>query len=76
MCALSSIPIFGYIEVKLSLIAHAFFDQGDFANTEIIVNAFNQLNVCLMEHLHGNISQSLPLKYMFIGLPLRDIILK
>ncbi|XP_058443728.1 late secretory pathway protein AVL9 homolog [Malaya genurostris] len=73
VCALLSIPIYGYVEVKLSLIAHAFFEQGDFSCTEILVKAYKQLNACLhsMEPL-----ELAPARLHFIGLPLRDLVLK
>lgn len=70
VCALISIPIFGYIDVKLSLIAHAFFDQGDFASTGILKEAYDHLNSCLS-------SQNIfSIKQLNIGLNLRDLILK
>lgn len=72
VCVLASIPLYGYIEVKLSLIAQAFFEQGDFSNTEIIKNAYDQLNVCLCDGFIG----SNPLHQIYVGLPIRDIILR
>lgn len=72
VCAISTIPLYGYIEVKLSLIAQAFFDQGDFSNISIIQKAYDNLNTCLIE----NISSLTPIKQTFIGLSVRDIILK
>lgn len=72
MCAIVSIPLYGYIEVKLSLIAQAFFDQGDFSNIEIIKTAYEHLNVCLCE----NSIDSSPMKQIYVGLPVRDIILR
>lgn len=73
ICALISQPIYGYIEVKLSLIAHAFFEQGDFETTKLLTDAYNQLNACLINNRHLLPS---PLKQINIGLNLRDIILK
>lgn len=72
VCALASVPFYGYIEVKLALIAQAFFDQGDFANTEIIRNAFDQLNACLSDGFIG----SSPWQHIHVGLPIRDITLR
>lgn len=57
----------GYIEVKLSLIADAYFNIGDFEMRDMLKDAFNQLNSCL-EH---NIKPS-----PYVGLPIRDIVLK
>lgn len=73
VCALLSIPIYGYVEVKLSLIAHAFFEQGDFSCTEILVKAYEQLNACLnsMEPL-----ELAPARLHFVGLPMRELVLK
>lgn len=72
VCALVSIPVYGYIEVKLSLIAHAFFDQGDFSQTDILCKAYDQLNACLLSS--GQFSS--PAQQISVGLPLRDLILK
>ncbi|XP_062537439.1 late secretory pathway protein AVL9 homolog [Armigeres subalbatus] len=73
VCALLSIPIYGYVEVKLSLIAHAFFEQGDFSCTDILVKAFEQQNACLysMDPL-----ELAPARLHFVGLPLRELLLK
>lgn len=69
VCILAALPLYGYIEVKLSLIANAFFDQGDFSCTDIIVKAYDQLNACLIDEPN-------PLCHIDVGLPLREIILK
>lgn len=69
VCALLSQPLYGYIEVKLSLIAQSFFDQGDFSNTDIIRNAYDHLQLCF-EH-----KASLPLQ-LHVGLSLRDVVLR
>lgn len=69
VCVLSRSPIYGYIEVKLSLIADAFFEQGDFDSTEILVKAYQQLNACLID-------ESRPLRHFYVGLSLREIMLK
>lgn len=73
VCALLSIPIYGYVEVKLSLIAHAYFEQGDFDCTDILVRAYEQLNACLtsMDPL-----ELAPSRLHFVGLPLRELVLK
>uniref|UniRef100_A0A1Q3FWU8 UDENN domain-containing protein n=1 Tax=Culex tarsalis TaxID=7177 RepID=A0A1Q3FWU8_CULTA len=73
VCALLSIPIYGYVEVKLSLIAHAYFEQGDFAGTDILERAYEQLNACLtsMDPL-----ELAPSRLHFVGLPLRELVLK
>ncbi|XP_031629343.1 late secretory pathway protein AVL9 homolog [Contarinia nasturtii] len=70
VCALVSRPLYGYIEVKLSLIAQSFFDQGDFSNTDIIRTAYDHLNVCLIENNTSLTSQ------IHVGLSIRDIVLR
>lgn len=71
VCILAAVPVFGYVEVKLSLIAQSYFDQGDFARTDILVNAYRQLNACLLD------ANALALhQHHFVGLPLRDIVLR
>lgn len=47
VCCLTSVPIYAYIEVKLALIADAFFEQGDFSNTDLLVRAYQELNASL-----------------------------
>lgn len=68
-----SYPIYGYVEVKLSLIAQCFFDQGDFSSVDILVNVFEQLNACLT---HENLTGLSPERYFSVGLNLREIVLK
>lgn len=70
VCILARLPIYGYIEVKLALIADAFFDQGDFSCTEILVKAYQQLNACLLDE-----ETRRPLRHFHVGLSLREIVL-
>lgn len=63
--------MYGYIEVKLSLIAQTYFDQGDFSRTDILRHAYYQLNACLRDASALAIHQ-----HHFVGLPLRDILLR
>lgn len=70
VCALISRPLFGYIEVKLSLIAQSFFDQGDFSNVDIIRSAYDHLNACSPERTLSLQTQ------IHVGLSIRDIVLK
>lgn len=70
VCALVTRPLYGYIEVKLSLIAQSFFDQGDFSNTDIIRKAYNNLDTCLTENKSSLTTQ------IYIGLSIRDVILR
>ncbi|KFB37255.1 AGAP000251-PA-like protein [Anopheles sinensis] len=73
VCTLLSLPIYGYIEVKLSLIAQAFFEQGDFSTTDILVKAYDQLNAVLTSPERQTM---LPPQLYFIGIPLRELLLK
>lgn len=68
VCALLSLPIYGYVEVKLSLIADAFFID---TNTDILIQAYDQLNQCM---LNGGIGS--PQQHLHVGLNLRDLFLK
>ncbi|EDW07475.1 late secretory pathway protein AVL9 homolog [Drosophila mojavensis] len=70
VCILARLPIYGYIEVKLALIADAFFDQGDFSCTELLVKAYQQLNACLLDE-----ETQRPLRHFHVGLSLREIVL-
>ncbi|KAH8421360.1 hypothetical protein KR009_002927 [Drosophila setifemur] len=70
VCVLARQPIYGYIEVKLALIADAFFDQGDFSVTELLVKAYHQLNACLLDD-----ETRRPLRHYHVGLSLREIVL-
>ncbi|XP_034490600.1 late secretory pathway protein AVL9 homolog [Drosophila innubila] len=70
VCILARLPIYGYIEVKLSLIADAFFDQGDFSCTDLLVKAYQQLNACLLDE-----ETRRPLRHFHVGLSLREIVL-
>lgn len=71
VCCLARLPIYGYIEVKLSLIADAFFEEGDFSSTDLLVKAYQQLNACLLD---GDESRR-PLRHFYVGISLREIVL-
>uniref|UniRef100_A0A182M752 UDENN domain-containing protein n=1 Tax=Anopheles culicifacies TaxID=139723 RepID=A0A182M752_9DIPT len=73
VCTLLSLPIYGYVEVKLSLIAQAFFEQGDFSSTDILVKAYEQLNACLTSLEPQEIAST---RLHFVGVPLRSLLLK
>ncbi|KAM7349122.1 late secretory pathway protein AVL9 homolog isoform 2-T2 [Cochliomyia hominivorax] len=70
VCCLARLPIYGYIEVKLSLIADAFFETGDFSSTDLLVKAYQQLNACLLSD-----ESRRPLRHFHVGLSLREIVL-
>lgn len=70
VCCLARLPIYGYIEVKLALIADAFFETGDFTSTDLLVKAYQQLNACLLSD-----ESRRPLRHFHVGLSLREIVL-
>ena len=43
VCILSRVPLFGYIEAKLDVVTHAYFN-GKFTDVAILVSAYNDLN--------------------------------
>lgn len=67
VCVLSKIPLFGQIQVKMSLITHAYFEEGDFSKISILEDTYHHLNSVLMQ----NDIQS----QMYVGLSARDFIL-
>ncbi|XP_023309531.2 late secretory pathway protein AVL9 homolog [Lucilia cuprina] len=71
VCCLARLPIYGYIEVKLALIADAFFETGDFSSTDLLVKAYQQLNACLLSD-----ESRRPLRHFHVGLSLREIVLQ
>ncbi|KAG5888480.1 hypothetical protein JTB14_022108 [Gonioctena quinquepunctata] len=68
VCVLSRIPLFGQIQVKMCLITHAYFDEGDFSKVSILEDTYH--------HLNSVILQSDTLQQTFVGLPARDFILQ
>ncbi|XP_075159134.1 late secretory pathway protein AVL9 homolog [Haematobia irritans] len=72
VCCLARLPIYGYIEVKLSLIADAFFEEGDFSSTDLLVKAYQNLNSCLLD---GEESRR-GLRHFHVGISLREIVLQ
>uniref|UniRef100_A0A6M2DGJ9 Putative late secretory pathway protein avl9 n=1 Tax=Xenopsylla cheopis TaxID=163159 RepID=A0A6M2DGJ9_XENCH len=68
VCILSSLPLYGHIEVKLALIAHAFFEQGDFSQTKILQDAYYNMNRCF--------GSNEILEKFSVGLSVRDLVLR
>ncbi|KAL3268787.1 hypothetical protein HHI36_007884 [Cryptolaemus montrouzieri] len=68
VCVLSKIPLFGQIQVKMSLITHAYFEEGDFSKISILEDTYHHLNSVLF---HTDIKQQL-----FVGLSARDFVLQ
>ena len=80
VCVLLKTPIYGYIEVKLTLIAQTFFEQGDFSNVDILIKAFNQLNACLSPESplndNGSHLSTHSISHLHVGLELRELMIK
>ncbi|CAG9760844.1 unnamed protein product [Ceutorhynchus assimilis] len=68
VCVLSKIPLYGQIQVKMALITHAYFDEGDFSKVSILEDTFHHLNAVL--------SQTDIRQKTFVGLSTRDFILQ
>jgi hypothetical protein len=49
VCVLSTLPLYGHIQVKMALITHAYFDEGDFSKVQLLHDTFHHLNSCLAE---------------------------
>lgn len=47
VCVLSSLPLYGHIQVKMSLITHAYFEEGDFSKISLLHDTYHHLNACL-----------------------------
>ncbi|KAJ8935962.1 hypothetical protein NQ314_012554 [Rhamnusium bicolor] len=68
VCVLSKIPLYGQIQVKMCLITHAYFDEGDFSKVSILEDTFHHLNAVMV--------QNDTLQQTFVGLSARDFILQ
>ncbi|XP_066261043.1 late secretory pathway protein AVL9 homolog [Euwallacea similis] len=68
VCVLSRIPLYGQIQVKMALITHAYFDEGDFSKVSILEDTFHHLNAVMSQ---ADIQQQ-----TFVGLSARDLILQ
>jgi len=63
VCVLSTLPLYGHIQVKMSLITHAYFEEGDFSKISLLHDTYHHLNACLSSI--DNISTS---PHLFVGL--------
>lgn len=72
VCVLSTLPLYGHIQVKMALITHAYFDEGDFSKVQLLHDTYYHLNSCLAEtdFLHSATPQ------LYVGLSVRDLILQ
>ncbi|XP_012273117.1 late secretory pathway protein AVL9 homolog isoform X2 [Orussus abietinus] len=69
VCVLSTMPLYGHIQVKMALITHAYFEEGDFSKVSLLEDTYHHLNSCM----NGD-SQTPP--QIFVGLSARDFILQ
>ncbi|KAJ8686810.1 hypothetical protein QAD02_022604 [Eretmocerus hayati] len=69
VCVLSTKPLYGHIQVKMALITHAYFDEGDFSKVSLLEETYHHLNTCM------NRDSQMP-PQVFIGLSARDFILQ
>ncbi|KAL6436771.1 hypothetical protein ACFW04_004884 [Cataglyphis niger] len=69
VCVLSTLPLYGHIQVKMALITHAYFDEGDFSKVSLLEDTYHHLNSCMSSD-----SQIPP--QIFVGLSARDFILQ
>ncbi|XP_043258297.1 late secretory pathway protein AVL9 homolog isoform X1 [Colletes gigas] len=69
VCVLSTLPLYGHIQVKMALITHAYFDEGDFSKVSLLEDTYHHLNSCMSSE-----SQIPP--QLFVGLSARDFILQ
>ncbi|EZA52975.1 hypothetical protein DMN91_009118 [Ooceraea biroi] len=69
VCVLSTLPLYGHIQVKMALITHAYFEEGDFSKVSLLKDTYHHLNSCMSSE-----SQIPP--QIFVGLSARDFILQ
>lgn len=69
VCVLSTLPLYGHIQVKMALITHAYFEEGDFSKVSLLEDTYHHLNSCMSSD-----SQIPP--QVFVGLSARDFILQ
>ncbi|XP_043274264.1 late secretory pathway protein AVL9 homolog isoform X2 [Venturia canescens] len=69
VCVLSTLPLYGHIQVKMALITHAYFEERDFSKVSLLEDTYHHLNACISAD-----SQIPP--QVFVGLSARDFILQ
>ncbi|XP_059900405.1 late secretory pathway protein AVL9 homolog isoform X2 [Gadus macrocephalus] len=68
VCVLSRVPLYGLLQAKLQLITHAYFEEKDFSQIDILKE--------LYEHMNGSLRGStLEGSQVYLGLSPRDLIL-
>jgi len=68
VCVLSRLPLFGQIQVKMSLITAAYFQEGDFSNVSLIKLTYENLSECLTDDMVYT-------QQLYVGLSARDFVL-
>lgn len=68
VCVLSKLPLYGHIQVKMALITHAYFDEGDFSKVSLLEDTYHHLNSVLLQNEQA--------PQTFVGLSARDFILQ
>ncbi len=67
VCVLSRLPLYGQIQVKMSLITEAYFREGDFSRLDLIRQTYDNLNACLTDDL-------LHTQQLYVGLSARQFV--
>ncbi len=67
ICVLCRYPVFGFIEAKLSLVTHAFFNAKDFSNVQILRETYDNINTSLS-------SSSQIVSSLYLDITLREVI--
>ncbi|KAI5744384.1 hypothetical protein M8J76_001845 [Diaphorina citri] len=71
VCVLSTVPLYGHVQVKMALITHAYFEEGDFSKVSLLEDTYHHLNSCLSQ-----IEDLSNAPQLFVGLSARELILK
>lgn len=50
VCVLSELPLYGHIQVKMALITHAYFEEGDFSKVSLLEDTYTHLNSVLLQN--------------------------
>lgn len=69
VCVLSRLPLYGQIQVKMSLITEAYFQEGDFTRLDLIHQTYDNLNACLSDDM-------LHTQQLYVGLSAREFVQK
>ena len=67
VCVLSRLPLYGHIQVKMSLITEAYFREGDFQRLDLIDQTLSNLNACLSDEM-------LRTQQLYVGLSARTFV--